>query len=115
MSIKLPFYGENMNFHPPKDYGLYALMILAEYHHIPFNPEDIKHKFDINGTGLDLTSWLMAAKSLDLKAKIVKKPIDISRITIFTTLIGHFCEPILQITIQPKPLLTNLRIAMIIC
>lgn len=76
MSIKLPFYGENMNFHPPKDYGLYALMILAEYHHIPFNPEDIKHKFDINGTGLDLTSWLMAAKSLDLKAKIVKKPIE---------------------------------------
>ncbi|HHG3169076.1 TPA: type I secretion system permease/ATPase, partial [Vibrio parahaemolyticus] len=33
-------------------------------------------KFDINGTGLDLTSWLLAAKSLELKVKPVKKTVD---------------------------------------
>ncbi|EGR3158531.1 type I secretion system permease/ATPase [Vibrio parahaemolyticus] len=36
----------------------------------------MKHKFDINGTGLDLTSWLLAAKSLELKVKPVKKTVE---------------------------------------
>ncbi|HFU0259748.1 TPA: type I secretion system permease/ATPase, partial [Vibrio parahaemolyticus] len=50
--------------------------ILAQYHNVSINPEEIKHKFDINGTGLDLTSWLLAAKSLELKVKPVKKTVE---------------------------------------
>lgn len=65
-----------MDFNNQNDYGLYALEILAQYHNIAINPEEIRHKFDINGKGLDLTSWLLAAKSLELKAKPVKKTID---------------------------------------
>ncbi|WP_319830065.1 type I secretion system permease/ATPase [Psychrobacter sp. FDAARGOS_221] len=59
-----------------KDFGLAALGILAQYHNISFNPEEIKHKFDLNKDGLSLTAWLLAAKSLELKAKNVKKPIN---------------------------------------
>ncbi|EPZ9226196.1 MULTISPECIES: type I secretion system permease/ATPase [Morganellaceae] len=65
-----------MDFHHKNNYGLYALEILAQYHNISINPEEIKHKFDINGVGLDLTSWLLAAKSLELKVKAVKKTIE---------------------------------------
>ncbi|EGQ8151367.1 peptidase C39 [Vibrio parahaemolyticus] len=65
-----------MDIHHHNDYGLYALEILAQYHNVSINPEEIKHKFDINGTGLDLTSWLLAAKSLELKVKPVKKTVE---------------------------------------
>lgn len=59
-----------------QDYGLYALTILAKYHNIAVNPEELKHKFDIDGSGLNLTSWLLAAKSLELKTKKVKKSVE---------------------------------------
>lgn len=65
-----------MDFYNKNDYGLYALEILAQYHNISVNPEEIRHKFDIDGKGLDLTSWLLAAKSLELKVKSVKKTSD---------------------------------------
>ncbi|WGE75340.1 RTX toxin T1SS ABC transporter permease/ATPase subunit ApxIB [Actinobacillus equuli] len=65
-----------MDFNQKEDYGLYALTILAQYHNIAVNPEELKHKFDLEGKGLDLTAWLLAAKSLELKAKQVKKSID---------------------------------------
>ncbi|OQM39581.1 type I secretion system permease/ATPase [Citrobacter braakii] len=65
-----------MDFIHKNDYGLYALEILAQYHNVSINPEEIKHKFDLNGSGLDLTSWLLAAKSLELKVKPVKKTIE---------------------------------------
>ena len=59
-----------------KDLGLVALKILAQYHNIAINPEEIKHKFDLESNGLSLTSWLLAAKELELKAKSTKKSID---------------------------------------
>ncbi|EPG9560443.1 ABC transporter transmembrane domain-containing protein, partial [Morganella morganii] len=65
-----------MDFYNKNDYGLYALEILAQYHNISVNPEEIRHKFDIDGKGLDLTSWLLAAKSLELKVKSVEKTSD---------------------------------------
>uniref|UniRef100_UPI00359FF952 cysteine peptidase family C39 domain-containing protein n=1 Tax=Glaesserella sp. TaxID=2094731 RepID=UPI00359FF952 len=59
-----------------KDLGLVALKILAQYHNIAINTEEIKHKFDLESNGLSLTSWLLAAKELELKAKSTKKSID---------------------------------------
>ncbi|SUU38481.1 toxin RTX-III translocation ATP-binding protein (RTX-III toxin determinant B) [Actinobacillus seminis] len=65
-----------MSFKQKNDYGLYALVILAQYHNVAVSPEEIKHKFDPEGKGVDLVAWLLAAKSLELKAKKVKKSID---------------------------------------
>lgn len=65
-----------MSFKQKNDYGLHALVILAQYHNIAVSPEEIKHKFDPEGKGIDLVAWLLAAKSLELKAKKVKKSID---------------------------------------
>ncbi len=59
--------------HQRNDFGLVALTMLAQYHNISLNPEEIKHKFDLDGKGLSLTAWLLAAKSLALKAKHIKK------------------------------------------
>lgn len=65
-----------MSFNEKIDYGLHALVILAQYHNVAVNPEEVKHKFDLDGKGLDLVAWLLAAKSLELKAKRVKKSIE---------------------------------------
>nr|AIT40268.1 RTX-III toxin translocation ATP-binding protein [Actinobacillus pleuropneumoniae] len=65
-----------MPFNEKIDYGLRALVILAQYHNVAVNPEEVKHKFDLDGKGLDLVAWLLAAKSLELKAKRVKKSIE---------------------------------------
>ncbi|MEE3730248.1 RTX-I toxin determinant B [Mannheimia haemolytica] len=62
--------------HQRNDLGLVALTMLAQYHNISLNPEEIKHKFDLDGKGLSLTAWLLAAKSLALKAKHIKKEIS---------------------------------------
>ncbi|UKH07603.1 type I secretion system permease/ATPase [Actinobacillus pleuropneumoniae] len=65
-----------MPFNEKIDYGLHALVILAQYHNVAVNPEEVKHKFDLGGKGLDLVAWLLAAKSLELKVKRVKKSIE---------------------------------------
>lgn len=65
-----------MPFNEKIDYGLHALVILAQYHNVAVNPEEVKHKFDLDGKGLDLVAWLLAAKSLELKVKRVKKSIE---------------------------------------
>lgn len=51
-----------------------ALSILAQYHGIAINPEDINHRFNHSTHGFDLTTFLLAAKSIGLKAKSVNKP-----------------------------------------
>lgn len=58
------------------DLALSALAILAHFHHLPVNEEQLKHQFDIQGTGFTQTQWLLAAKSLGLKAKVVKKSVE---------------------------------------
>lgn len=56
---------------PNKDIS--ALTILAHYHGIAINAEDIKHQFNHADSGFDLTTWLLAAKKIGLKAQAVKK------------------------------------------
>lgn len=62
-----------MENRPPKDLALSALVLLAQLHHIAVNPLQIKHQFDSDGFGLTLPRWLLAAKSLGLHAKKLKK------------------------------------------
>ncbi len=57
--------------------ALSALIILAHYHGIAANPADIMHHF--SGSlkhDLDQTEWLLAAKKLELKAKVTRQPIN---------------------------------------
>lgn len=58
-------------------YALSALIILAHYHGIAANPADIKHQFSgsLNGD-LSENEWLLAAKKLELKAKVVRQAIE---------------------------------------
>lgn len=58
-----------MNTH----FALEGLILLAHFHHISVSAEQIKHKYDIYGKGINLSSWLLAAKELGLKAKLLKK------------------------------------------
>ncbi|WP_373777487.1 type I secretion system permease/ATPase [Glaesserella sp.] len=62
-----------MNNNQPKDLALAALVLLANFHRISINPTQIKHQFDTVGAGLSQTNWLLAAKSLGLKARVLKK------------------------------------------
>lgn len=56
--------------------ALSALIILAHFHGIAANPADILHRFSGSPNGdLSETEWLLAAKQLELKAKIVRQPL----------------------------------------
>lgn len=59
-----------------KDLALAGLAVLTYFHNLSVNEAQIKHQFDINGTGLTKTNWLLAAKSLGLKAKAVRKSVE---------------------------------------
>lgn len=59
-----------------QDYALSALCLLANFHNIPTNAGQLRHQFDTDGLGLNQQNWLLAAKSLGLKAKIVHKPLE---------------------------------------
>jgi subfamily B ATP-binding cassette protein HlyB/CyaB len=53
------------------DTGLSALMIIARFHGVAANPEQIKHVFAVGAAGMNTTDILRAAKELGLKAKAV--------------------------------------------
>lgn len=57
----------------PKDLALRALVLMAGYHGIAINSEDISHQYDSEGVGLTQSQWLLAAKHLELKAKCIKQ------------------------------------------
>lgn len=59
-----------------KDLALTGLAVLTYSHNLSVNEAQIKHKFDIDGTGLTKTNWLLATKSLGLKAKVVRKSVE---------------------------------------
>lgn len=63
---------DNQNFDP----ALRGLILLAQYHDIAATEESIKYQFDIEGKGLTQTAWLLAAKSLGLKVRLLSKPIS---------------------------------------
>ncbi|OOF67238.1 type I secretion system permease/ATPase [Rodentibacter caecimuris] len=63
---------DNQDFDP----ALRGLILLAQYHDIATTEESIKYQFDIEGKGLTQTAWLLAAKSLGLKVRLLSKPIS---------------------------------------
>lgn len=59
--------------------ALAGLVVMAHYHGIAVSPSDILHRFAVSGgIGGDLTEseWLLAAKDLQLKAKVVRQPLS---------------------------------------
>ena len=38
-----------------------ALCLIAHFHGVAVNIEDIKHRYDFEGVGLNQTQWLLAA------------------------------------------------------
>lgn len=59
--------------------SLQSLSIIAQYHGISVDMDDILHRFSKGDQQvLDCQSWLLAAKDIGLKAKLIKK--DISRL-----------------------------------
>ncbi|MEB3477144.1 type I secretion system permease/ATPase [Pasteurella multocida] len=64
-----------MSIQTSPDLALSSLVLLANFHRISPNSHQLKHQFDIYGTGLSKENWLLAAKSLGLKAKNIKKEI----------------------------------------
>lgn len=59
--------------------ALSALVLLAHFHGIAANPADISHRFASKGD-LDIDEWLLAAKDLQLKTKLIKH--DIKRLSL---------------------------------
>lgn len=55
--------------------ALSALMLMAKYHGIAVNPADIMHRF-VSENDLSQEEWLLAAKDLGLKARVVKHDIN---------------------------------------
>lgn len=55
------------------DPALKGLLLLAKYHGEAINMEDVRHRYDSAGEGLTQTGWLLAAKAIGLKAKVIRK------------------------------------------
>ncbi|ELV72983.1 alpha-hemolysin translocation ATP-binding protein HlyB [Escherichia coli ATCC 700728] len=62
--------------------SLYALILLAQYHNITVNAETIRHQYNTHTQDFGVTEWLLAAKSIGLKAKYVEK--HFSRLSIIS-------------------------------
>ncbi len=60
---------------PETNPALSGLMLLAHFHEKSVNPNDILHRFGQDDKTLNQSQWLLAMKSLGLKAKCVKRPI----------------------------------------
>ncbi len=55
----------------PDDFGLAGLILLAQFHSLPVDPDQIRHEFGQANGLLDENSLLRAAKKIGLKAQIV--------------------------------------------
>ncbi|MDY0191655.1 MAG: type I secretion system permease/ATPase [Desulfuromonas sp.] len=60
----------------PKKNSLAGLVILAQYHSIAVDEGDITHRFSTESNSIDQTAWLLAAKDIGLKARVIKQKTD---------------------------------------
>ena len=56
---------------PEPDTGLIGLVMLARFHSVAADPDQIAHEFRVDGRPFETTQVLLAAKRLGLKAKLV--------------------------------------------
>ncbi len=63
--------GTEQTAQPPPDSGLACLVMLARFHGVAAEPAQLAHEFG-DGRPFDLAEILLAAKSLGLKAKLVR-------------------------------------------
>lgn len=56
--------------------ALNALLMMAHFHGVAASGSDIMHRFSESGKDLTQEEWLLAAKSLGLKARVVKQSIE---------------------------------------
>jgi len=56
------------------DLALRGLVLLAQFHGVPADADQLAHEFGRDGEPFDDTTLLLAAKKLGLKAKIVAQP-----------------------------------------
>ncbi|WP_434778361.1 type I secretion system permease/ATPase [Neisseria sp. Ec49-e6-T10] len=59
-----------------QDTGLLGLVLLAQFHGVPADIAQLKHQFGQGAAPFGETELLLAAKSLELKARIIKQPIE---------------------------------------
>ncbi|MFM5460433.1 type I secretion system permease/ATPase [Aeromonas veronii] len=60
---------------PAPDYGLVGLTLLAHFHGVAADSEQIKHQHGCEGKPLSDVELLLAARGMGLKAKIVSQPV----------------------------------------
>ncbi|MDC7716539.1 type I secretion system permease/ATPase [Vogesella sp. DC21W] len=60
---------------PAPDLGLLGLVLLAQFHGVAADPAQLAHQFAAGSQPFSETDLLLAAKSLSLKASIVKQPL----------------------------------------
>lgn len=73
----------------PKNYAIPGLVILAHYHGVAASADDLKHQFSENQGSLNSTQWLLAAKYLSLKARLVSKKIDRLHLVSLPAMVWH--------------------------
>lgn len=59
-----------------RDPGLHGLVLLAQFHGIAADAAQLAHQFGVGAQPFDETALLIAAKSIGLKAKIIRQPVD---------------------------------------
>ncbi|MBK7901350.1 MAG: type I secretion system permease/ATPase [Betaproteobacteria bacterium] len=64
--------GSNPRTTPQPDTGLIGLVMLARFHNIAADPDQLAHEFQVDGRPFDITQVLLASKRLGLKAKVVQ-------------------------------------------
>jgi subfamily B ATP-binding cassette protein HlyB/CyaB len=62
--------------HSKEDLGLIGLVLIAQVHGIVADPAQLTHQFGCNGARFSETELLLAAKSLELKARIIQQPAE---------------------------------------
>lgn len=60
----------------PPDTGLLGLVLLAQFHGVPADMAQLSHEFGRGTEPFNETELLLSAKSLELKARIIKQPIE---------------------------------------
>lgn len=61
---------------PQHDSGLVGLVLLAQFHGIAADADQLRHEFGHGREPFDETALLLAAKHLSLKAKVVAQPVE---------------------------------------